>query len=114
MEKKLKMLKNEIEKEKRERTEIMEQITSTLKNDVPSLMNAVIDNSKARQEEEEKLGEIIEGEISECEAETKLFREKQEENCNKIYGLIRELTLKAKKEVEEEKAIREQTHEEIL
>jgi len=59
MEKKLKMLKNEIEKEKRERTEIMEQITSTLKNDVPSLMNAVIDNSKARQEEEEKLGEII-------------------------------------------------------
>ena len=41
----------------------MEQITNTLKNDVPSLMNAVIDNGKARQEEEEKLGEIIEGEI---------------------------------------------------
>jgi hypothetical protein len=75
----------------------MEQITNTLKNDVPSLMNAVIDNSKARQEEEEKLGEIIEGEIAECEAETKQFKDKQEENCNKIYGLIRELTLKAKK-----------------
>lgn len=39
----------------------MEQITNTLKNDVPSLMNEVIDNSRARQEEEEKLGEIISG-----------------------------------------------------
>lgn len=29
----------------------MEQITNTLKNDVPSLMNEVIDSSKARQEE---------------------------------------------------------------
>ncbi len=31
-----------------------------------------------------------------------------------MYGLIRELTLKAKKEVEEERAVREQTHDEIL
>ncbi len=84
----------------------MEQITNTLKNDVPSLMNEVIDNSRARQEEEEKLGEIISGEMAECESQTKLFKEKQEESCNKIYGLIRDLTLKAKKEVEEEKAIR--------
>jgi len=38
----------------------MEQITTTLRNDVPSLMNEVIDNNAARQEEEEKLEEIIE------------------------------------------------------
>lgn len=49
MEKKLRMLKNEIEKEKKERTDIVEQISSTLKNDVPCLMNEVIQNSTARQ-----------------------------------------------------------------
>lgn len=37
----------------------MEQITTTLKNDVPSLMNEVIEHSSARQQEEEKLAEII-------------------------------------------------------
>lgn len=78
----------------------MEQITNTLKNDVPSLMNEVIDSSKARQDEEEKLAEIIEAEVADCHEQTALFREKQEENSTKIYGLIRELTLKAKKEVE--------------
>lgn len=114
MERKLKLLRGEIEKEKKERTEIMEQITNTLKNDVPSLMNEVIDSGKARQDEEDKLAEIIEGQIAECQEQTAQFREKQEENCSKVYGLIRELTLKAKKEVEEEKAVREQTHDEIL
>lgn len=29
-------------------------------------MNEVLQNSTARQEEEEKLGEIIEGELTEC------------------------------------------------
>lgn len=33
----------------------MEQITVTLKNDVPLLMNEVIDNASAQQEEENKL-----------------------------------------------------------
>ena len=33
----------------------MEQITGTLKNDVPLLMNEVIDNASAQQEEENKL-----------------------------------------------------------
>ena len=64
MEKKLRILKSEIEKEKKERTDIVEQISITLKNDVPCLMNEVIQNSTARQEEEEKLTEIIEGELS--------------------------------------------------
>ncbi len=41
----------------------MEQITTTLKNDVPSLMNEVIQNTTARQEEQEKLSEIIDSEI---------------------------------------------------
>lgn len=52
MEKKLRMLKNELEKEKQERTDLLEQITTTLKNDVPSLMNEVIEHSTARQQEE--------------------------------------------------------------
>lgn len=60
MEKKLRLLKNELEKEKKERTDVMEQITDTLKNDVPSLMNEVLEHSAARQQEEEKLAEIIE------------------------------------------------------
>ena len=55
MEKKLRMLKNDLEKEKQERTDLLEQITTTLKNDVPSLMNEVIEHSSARQQEEEKL-----------------------------------------------------------
>jgi hypothetical protein len=60
------------------------------------------------------LAEIIESEVTECQAQAAQFKERQEENCSKVYGLIRELTLKAKKEVEEERAIREQTHDEIL
>ena len=44
----------------------MEQITTTLKNDVPSLMNDVIEHSASRQQEEEKLSEIISGELSHC------------------------------------------------
>ena len=40
------------EKEKQERTDLLEQITTTLKNDVPSLMNEVIEHSSARQQEE--------------------------------------------------------------
>jgi cell division septum initiation protein DivIVA len=92
----------------------MEQITATLRNDVPSLMNEVLDASRARQDEEEKLAEIIEGEVAECQAQAAQFKQRQEENCTKVYGLIRELTLKAKKEVEEERAVREQTHDEIL
>ena len=44
-------IKEQVEKEKQERTQFIEQITSTLKNDVPSLMNEVIDNSAARQQE---------------------------------------------------------------
>lgn len=111
MQKKLKALKAQIEKEKKERTEVMEQITNTLKNDVPTLMNEVIDSAKAREEQEQKLAQIIEGEISECDSQAKQFKEKQEENCTKIYALIRDLTLKAKKEVEQEKAIRQQTHD---
>ena len=114
MDKKLRTLKNDLEKEKQERTQFIEQITSTLKNDVPSLMNEVIDNSAARQQEEEKLAEIISGELEHCENMTKEFKEKQEEGNTKIYGLIRDLTVKAKREVEEEKAVREETHEEIL
>ena len=77
-------------------------------------MNEVIEHSNARQQEEEKLAEIIEGELAQCEGLSQDFRKKQEESCNKIYGLIRELTLKAKREVEEEKAVREDTHEEVL
>jgi hypothetical protein len=50
MEKKLRVLKSEIEQEKKERTEIIDQIAGTLRNDVPSLMNEVIDNANARQE----------------------------------------------------------------
>ena len=114
MDKKLRSLKNDLEKEKKERTEFIEQITSTLKNDVPSLMNEVIDNSAARQQEEEKLAQIISGELEHCEEITKEFKEKQEESNTKIYGLIRDLTVKAKREIEEEKAVREETHEEIL
>ncbi len=64
MERKLKLLRTEIDKERQERTELMEQITTTLRNDVPSLMNEVIDASRARQDEEEKLAEIIEGEVA--------------------------------------------------
>lgn len=45
---------------------------------------------------------------------SKEFKDKQEENSSKVYELIRDLTLKAKKEIEEEKAVREETHEEIL
>lgn len=60
------------------------------------------------------MAEIIEGEVAECQAQAGQFKQRQEENCSKVYGLIRELTLKAKKEVEEEKAVREQTHDEIL
>lgn len=101
MERRLKLLRAEIDKERKERTDILEQITATLKNDVPSLMNQVIDNAQARQDEEEKLAEIIAAEIAECQEQTGQFRLKQEENCSKVYGLIRELTLKAKKEVEE-------------
>lgn len=52
MEKKLRLLKNELEKEKRERTDVMERITDTLKIDVPSLMNEVLEHSAARQQEE--------------------------------------------------------------
>ena len=52
--------------------------------------------------------------MGQCETLSKEFKTKQEESSNKIYGLIRELTLKAKKEVEEERAVREETHEEIL
>jgi hypothetical protein len=85
----------------------VEQITATLKNDVPSLMNEVVQNTAARQEEEEKLGEIIEGELAECEGLARAFKERQEEGCGKVYALIRELTLKAKREVEEEKAVRD-------
>jgi len=44
------MLKSEIEQEKKERTDIMDQIAGTLRSDVPSLMNEVIDNANARQE----------------------------------------------------------------
>ncbi len=55
----------------------MEQITNTLKNDVPTLMNEVIDSAKAREEEEQKLAEIIEGEITECDNQVKQFKEKQ-------------------------------------
>lgn len=42
MEKRLRQMKSDLEKEKKERIEVMEQITSTLKNDVPSLMDEVI------------------------------------------------------------------------
>lgn len=52
--------------------------------------------------------------MGECEAMAGEYRQQQEATNNKIYGLIRELTLKARKEVEEEKSVREQTHEEIL
>ena len=38
---------------------------------------------------------------------SKEFRQKQEENSGKIYGLIRDLTMKAKKEVDEEKVVRQ-------
>lgn len=74
-------------------------------------MDEVVGNEKAASEEEDKLEEIIEGEIGECQNMTQEYRQKQEVNNSKIFGLIRELTLKAKKEVEEEKQTREQTHE---
>jgi hypothetical protein len=67
----------------------MEQITDTLKNDVPSLMNEVLEHSGARQQEEEKLSEIIESELSQCEALSQEFKSRQEESSSKIYGLIR-------------------------
>jgi hypothetical protein len=66
MEKKLRVLKQELEKEKKERTDVIEQITTTLKNDVPSLMNEVVEHSASRQQEEEKLAEIISGELTHC------------------------------------------------
>ena len=77
-------------------------------------MNEVIEHSSARQQEEEKLSEIISDELAHCDKLSKEFKEKQEENSTKVYGLIRDLTLKAKKEIEEEKTVREETHEEIL
>ena len=67
-----------MEKEKKDRADVMEQITSTLKNDVPSLMNEVLEHSAARQQEEEKLGEIIEGELAQCEQLSRDFKQKQE------------------------------------
>ena len=66
MERKLRLMKGELEKEKQESTDLIEQITTTLKNDVPSLMNEVIDHSSARQHEEDKLAEIIAEELGNC------------------------------------------------
>lgn len=77
-------------------------------------MDAVLAGAQGRKEEESKLGEIVESELSECREMKKEFKEKQEANSGRIFDLIRELTLKARKEVEEEKAVREQTHDEIL
>lgn len=48
-------------------------------------MNAILTSSQEQDEEEEKLGEIIKGEISECQELTNDFKEKQDLNSNKIF-----------------------------
>lgn len=94
--------------------EVLEQVTATLRCDVPSLMNEVLALAAVRREEEDKISEVVAGELEECEQQAQQFRAKQEENCAEVFARIRELTLKAKREVEEEKATREETHDEIL
>ena len=59
MEKKLRVLKGEIEREKAERIEVVEQISATLRNDVPALINEVQASAATGRQEEQKLAEIV-------------------------------------------------------
>ena len=50
----------------------------------------------------------------ECQKQLEELNEVAETNSKKMEELIRDLTVKAKKEIEEERATRDATHEEIL
>ena len=55
MEKKLRVLRGEIERERAERVEVVEQIAATLRGDVPALMAEVEASAANGREEEQKL-----------------------------------------------------------
>ena len=47
---------------------MVQQIIETLRNDLPALMSELLENAAGGVEEQEKLGEIVQGELTECES----------------------------------------------
>jgi hypothetical protein len=84
----------------------LSQISSTLEKDVPSLMKLIIEASQEREENEEKVTELVQAELTSCKEKNTEFKESAEQNEKKTFELIRDLALKAKKEIEDERKIR--------
>jgi hypothetical protein len=77
-------------------------------------MKLIIEASQEREENEEKVTELVQAELTCCKEKNSEFKESAEQNEKKTFELIRDLALKAKKEIEDERKIREETHDEIL
>ncbi len=60
-------------------------------------MNLVLDNSAQAEEEHDRINEVITSEIKGMSAEIKELNTNQAEAADKMFNLIREMTIKAKK-----------------
>lgn len=89
-------------------------MTSTLEEDLPSIMNELNEAKQNFEAEEEETAANCEGLLEETEKYVKEFSEEQELNSNKAFELIKDLTKKIKNEIEQEKVACEATHEEVF
>ena len=77
-------------------------------------MKMILDAAEERENGEEKVAELVEKDLIACQEKNQQAKEMSEQNEKKTFELIRDLALKAKKEIEDERKVREQTHDEIL
>jgi hypothetical protein len=89
-------LRQEIERERRVRESLFAQVTNTLEDDLPSIIAELNEAQGQFRTEEEEVVASCEGMLEECENSVKEFTAEQENNTNKVFDLIRELTKKVK------------------
>lgn len=69
-------------------------------------MDSILEANEQRSGDCEKINELMTSDTLESQKELEELAEVSEINKNKMQQLIRDLTMKAKKEIEEERAIR--------
>ena len=91
-----------LSQESRNRYENIEQLKGSLENDMPRLQDLIAEETQQRAVRDEENFQRIEKEVRACVETVEEERKKREENEEALLEMIKEMTGKIRKDIEDE------------